>query len=328
MKDRILEELRKAYPGFVSGARLAQSLDISRVAVWKHIETLKQAGYDITAVKGKGYCLHNGGQAIIPSLLEKHLHNSPWGSPLYFATQTESTNRWARQLLDSEPLIPDGALVLAATQTGGRGRMGRKWSSPQGGLYFSLILRPNLDLQRASLLSLVLAVSCARSLQNYINYPCRVKWPNDVMIDGLKAGGILLEASGEMDRLAYVVAGIGLNVNQTLLDLPVEVRGLATSLIAVTGQNCDLNLLAAHLLKDLQQDYYSFLQEGFAPFLEAYKQFCIHLQQPISVNNGKDQIIGINKDIDENGNLLIEADGKLLSISTGDVQLIDFQGEQ
>ena len=226
----------------------------------------------------------------------------------------------------SEPLIPDGDLVLAATQTGGRGRMGRKWSSPQGGLYFSLILRPNLDLQRASLLSLVLAVSCARSLQNYINYPCRVKWPNDVMIDGLKAGGILLEASGEMDRLAYVVAGIGLNVNQTLLDLPVEVRGLATSLIAVTGQNCDLNLLAAHLLKDLQQDYYSFLQEGFAPFLEAYKQFCIHLQQPISVNNGKDQIIGINKDIDENGNLLIEADGKLWSISTGDVQLIDFQG--
>lgn len=328
MKDRILEELREAYPDFVSGSQLAQSLDISRVAVWKHIETLKEAGYDVAAVKGKGYRLHNAEQVIIPSVLEKHLHNSRWGNPLYFAAQTESTNLWARQLLDLEPLIPDGALVLAATQTGGRGRMGRKWSSPQGGLYFSLILRPTLDLQRASLLSLVLAVACARSLQKYINYPCSIKWPNDVMINGKKAGGILLEASGEMDRLAYVVAGIGINVNQTPPDLPVEVRSLATSLTAVTGQNYDLNMLTAHLLNDLQQDYYFFLQEGFAPFLEAYKQHCIHLLQPISVNSGKVQIKGINKDIDDNGNLLIEVDGELLSISTGDVQLVDFQGER
>jgi BirA family biotin operon repressor/biotin-[acetyl-CoA-carboxylase] ligase len=328
MKDRILEELRGAYPDFVSGPQLAQSLNISRVAVWKHIEALKQAGYDIVAVKGKGYRLHNAEQVIIPSLLEKQLDKSRWGSPLYFAAQTESTNLWARQLLDLEPLIPEGALVLAATQTGGRGRRGRKWSSPQGGLYFSIILRPTLDLQRASLLSLVLAVACARSLQKFINYPCGIKWPNDVMINGLKTGGILLEASGEMDSLAYVVAGVGINVNLTPPDLPVEVRSLATSLTAVTGQNYDINLLAAHLLNDLQQDYDFFLQEGFPPFLEAYKQHCIHLRQPISVNTGKGQIKGINKDIDGNGNLLIEVDGKLLPISTGDVQLVDFQGEQ
>jgi BirA family biotin operon repressor/biotin-[acetyl-CoA-carboxylase] ligase len=328
MKDRILEELREAYPDFVSGSQLAQSMNISRVAVWKHIETLKQAGYDIAAVKGKGYRLLNAEQVIIPSLIRKHLHDSRWGSPLYSAVQTESTNLWARQLLDLEPLIPDGALVLAATQTGGRGRMGRNWSSPQGGLYFSLILRPTLDLQRASLLSLVLAVACARSLQKFINYPCGIKWPNDLMINGLKAGGILLEASGEMDRLAYVVAGVGINVNLTPKDLPGDVRNLATSLTAVTGQDYDINMLAAHLLNDLQQDYYFFLQKGFQPFLEEYKQHCIHLLQPISVNTGKGQIKGINKEIDDNGNLLIEVDGKLLSISTGDVQLIDFQGER
>ena len=328
MKDRILEELRGAYPDFVSGPQLAQSLNISRVAVWKHIEALKQAGYDIVAVKGKGYRLLNAEQVIIPSLIRKHLHDSRWGSPLYSAVQTESTNLWARQLQDLAPLIRAVVLVSSSMQTVCRGRMVLKWSSPPWGLYFSIILRPTLDLQRASLLSLVLAVACARSLQKFINYPCGIKWPNDVMINGLKTGGILLEASGEMDSLAYVVAGVGINVNLTPPDLPVEVRSLATSLTAVTGQNYDINLLAAHLLNDLQQDYDFFLQEGFPPFLEAYKQHCIHLLQPISVNTGKCRIKVIIKEIDDNFNLLIEVDGKLLPISTGDVQLVDFQGEQ
>lgn len=326
MKDRILERLRIAYPDFVSGAHLAQSLGISRVAVWKHVDALKQAGYDIFAQKGKGYRLCSAEQVIIPSLIEKHLHNAQWGSPLYYAAQTESTNLWARSLLDAEH-IPEGALVLAGRQTGGRGRLGRRWSSPRGGLYFSIILRPTLDLQRASLLSLVLAVACARALEKFISYPCGIKWPNDVMIDGKKAGGILLEARGEMDRLDYVVAGVGINVNLALHDFPEEVRGLATSLAVATKRNYDLNLLLAHLLNNLPQDYYFFLQHGFKPFLEIYKQYCVHLLQPIAVNTGKGRMEGIHKDIDVNGSLLMEVDGINIPISTGDVQLIHYQEE-
>ena len=326
MKDRILERLRIAYPDFVSGADLAQSLGISRVAVWKHMDALKQAGYDIAAQKGKGYRLNDAEQVLIPSLLKKRFHHTQWGTPLYYAERTESTNLWARRLLATEP-IPEGAVVLAGMQTGGRGRLGRTWSSPQGGLYFSIILRPTLDLQRASLLSLVLAVACAQSLERFINYPCRIKWPNDVMIDGLKAGGILLEASGEMDRLDYVVAGVGINVNLFRQDFPEDILGLATSLAMATGRNHDLNTLLAHLLEDLARDYYQFLEKGFEYYLELYKEYCFHLFQPIVVNTGKGRIEGIHKDVDVNGSLLIEVNGESIPISTGDVQLIHYQEE-
>jgi len=326
MRDQILEQLRIAYPDSVSGAHLAETLGISRVAVWKHVDALKKTGYDIAAQKGKGYRLNSLEQVIIPSFIEKHLHHVGWGSPLYYTAQTESTNLWARRLLDAEP-IPEGALVLAGRQTGGRGRLGRRWSSPPGGLYFSIILRPPLDLQRASLLSLVLAVACAKSLERFISYPCGIKWPNDVMIDGKKAGGILLEASGEMDRLEYVVAGVGINVNLAPQDFPKEIRDLATSLAAATGRNYDLNLLLAHLLNDLSRDYYFFLQQGFKPFLEVYKEYCIHFLHPIAVNTGQGRIEGTHKDIDVNGSLLIEVDGRTIPISTGDVQLIHYQEE-
>lgn len=326
MREIILTRLKEIYPHYASGAQLAESLGISRVAVWKHIDSLKRSGYDIAAVKGKGYRLEHPEHAVIPAFIEKNLADPHWGKPVFYTAQTESTNLWARQLLETESL-PEGTLVLASQQTGGRGRLGRIWSSPPGGLYFSLVLRPPLDLQRASLLSLVMAAACARSLQQYTGCSCGIKWPNDVMINERKAGGILLEASGEIDRLDYVVAGIGINVNLLPQDMPEEIRPLATSLAIAAGQYYDLSQLLVSLLQDLRHDYYRFLQEGFQPFLEIYKEHCIHWQQPIAVNTGNRQIKGVHKDIDTNGSLVIETNGEIISISTGDVHLIHYQEE-
>lgn len=327
MKDRILAKLKETYPDYISGAQLAESLGISRVAVWKHIESLKESGYDIVAVKGKGYYLQHPEQAIIPSVILENLADPCWGRPIFYTGQTESTNLWARQLLENEA-VPEGALVLAGQQTGGKGRLGRRWSSPWGGLYFTLVLRPALDLQRASLLSLVMAVACARSLQQNTGCTCGIKWPNDVFIQGRKVGGILLEASGEMDKLDYVIAGIGINVNLMPQDFPEEVRHMATSLAIATGHSYDLNQLVVSLLKDLRQDYYLFLQKGFQPFREVYKEYCIHWQQPIMVHTGKNYVKGVHKDLDANGSLLVEAaNGEIISISTGDVHLIHYQEE-
>lgn len=327
MKDKILAKLKEAYPDYISGAQLAESLGISRVAVWKHIESLKESGYDIAAVKGQGYCLQHPEQAVIPALISESLEDPHWGRPIFYTARTQSTNLWARQLLEAET-IPEGALFLASEQTGGRGRLGRRWSSPRGGLYFTLVLRPATDLQRASLLSLVMAAACARSLRQHTGCDCGIKWPNDVFIQGRKVGGILLEASGEMDRLNYVIAGIGINVNLLPQDFPEEVRPLATSLAIASGQTYDLNQLLVNLLKDLRRDYYLFLQEGFQPFRDIYREYCIHWQQPVAVNTGKQCIQGIHIDLDANGSLLVEAaGGEIISITTGDVQLINYQEE-
>lgn len=327
MKDRILVKLKEAYPDCISGAQLAESLGISRVAVWKHIESLKESGYEIVAKKGRGYCLEHPEQAIIPVLISENLADPHWGTPVFYTGQTQSTNLWARQLLEDQHL-PEGTLIIASQQTGGRGRLGRTWASPRGGLYFTLILRPALNLKNASLLSLVMAVACARSLRQHTGCACRIKWPNDIFIQGRKVGGILLEARGEMDRLDYVIAGIGINVNLSSQDFPEEVRHLAVSLAMVAGHSFDLNQLLVSLLEDLRQDYYLFLQKGFQPFREVYQEYCIHWQQPIVVNTGKELIQGIHRDLDVNGSLLVEtADGEITSISTGDVQLISYQEE-
>lgn len=137
-----------------------------------------------------------------------------------------------------------------------------------------------------------------------------------------------MEASGEMEQLHYVIAGIGINVNLQLQDLPGEVRHLATSLAVACGHSYDLNQLLISLLKDLRHDYFLFLQKGFQPFLEVYRKYCIHWQQPIAVHTGKRCIKGIHIDLDANGSLLVKAaDGEIISISTGDVHLINYQEE-
>lgn len=324
MKEQILARLMAAYPGYLSGSQLADDLGVSRVAIWKHIEGLKEEGHDITGISGQGYRLQNIEQVIQPGLIEQNLSSHRFGKPLYYSSHTTSTNLWAKQLLATQQL-PEGSLFLAASQSNGRGRLGRSWESPRGGLWFSLVLRPTVNLQKAALLSLVFAVALAQSLEQYIKHPCKIKWPNDLIIDGHKAGGILLEASGEMDAPDFVVAGFGINVN--IQEFPEPIQQLATSLALITGELYDLNQLLAHLVLGLEEAYDLFLKEGMGPFLKLYKSRCIHMNQPIAINLGKHQVVGIHRDIDDNGNLIIEEDGQLVRVSAGDVHLLDHQEE-
>lgn len=324
MREKILHRLMENQHRYLSGTELAEYLGVSRVAVWKHVEALKEEGYRITGISGKGYRLEEADNVLLPARVEAGMARQRFGHKILYYSQTDSTNRMARELLMQHNL-PEGTLILAQTQTGGRGRRGKAWWAPPGGLWFTLVLRPAVNLHNAALLSLVFAVACVRCLQEYTDHPCGIKWPNDVMIDGRKVVGILLEASGEMDAPDYVIAGLGLNVNLRSEDWPEPVGRQATSLAMATGKTMDLNQVLIRLLSILEEDYDLFLHEGIQPFMEPYKSRCLHLGERITVHRGPDRVTGIHRDIEEDGSLVMETEAGWVHITAGDVEMIHYQ---
>ncbi|HEX3011147.1 MAG TPA: biotin--[acetyl-CoA-carboxylase] ligase [Syntrophomonadaceae bacterium] len=186
MRERIMKELYKYRDGFVSGSRLASLLGISRVAVWKHIEVLKDEGLEIESVSGKGYHLKNAYNLILPDEFSKQINTRFAGKALRYFSQVDSTNEMAKRIFKQEK-PPQGTVVLAGKQTGGKGRRGRHFESPPGGLWFSIILQPELPLTQIALLSLVCAAAVCEALKAFSPEPPLIKWPNDILIKGKKS---------------------------------------------------------------------------------------------------------------------------------------------
>lgn len=321
MRQKILKELVQKRDSFISGSQLAESLGISRVAIWKHIEALKEEGYDITGVSGRGYQLNDNG-IIIPDEIMSSLPQQLIGNQIYYYPRLDSTNQaLKRSIKDYHP--PEGTVYVAGKQEEGKGRRGRKWESPPGGLWFSFLLRPTLPLPQTALLSLVFAVSLVKSLNLFSGSPCQIKWPNDVYCQGRKIAGILLEMSGEIDNADYLIVGIGINVNVRMNDLPAAIGANSTSLLEVSGQAIDANEVLLTVLKDLDSYYREFLKNGFSDIRLEFKSRCLHLGKVIETTRGQDIIRGINTDIDELGNLIVQSQDNLVRISTGDVKVLN-----
>lgn len=321
MRQKILHRLCNASGGYVSGNELAESMGISRVAVWKHIEALKAEGYDISGTSGRGYTLKNRNNIIIPDQIKKSLDELSIVNNLKHFSCVDSTNKAARRLLEKGQ-IEAGTLITTNLQTEGKGRRGRQWESPAGGLAFSLVIKPPLPIHQIPLLSLVFAVAVCQGLNSFLSQPCQIKWPNDVYAGGKKVVGILLELSGELDRPDYVIAGIGINVNTSREQFSEDVQNLSGSLHEIENSGFSLTSVLVEVLRQLDHYYGIFLQEGFGEILSEFKNNCWHLGQPISLNQGGRVISGINTDIDENGSLLIYTGGKIEKLSTGDVSVI------
>ncbi|HEX3011341.1 MAG TPA: biotin--[acetyl-CoA-carboxylase] ligase [Syntrophomonadaceae bacterium] len=327
MRGVVLYELYRQDGSFISGETLATKLGISRVAVWKHIAALKEEGYNIIAVTGKGYCLADCKNIVLPDLLKKYLKTDFMAHEYYYYPCLDSTNNMAYRLVkQGNPSA--GTVVAAGEQTGGKGRRGHGWESPQGGLWFSVILKPALPMQQTAVLSLVCAVAVCRALRGIIkNATAEIKWPNDIMIRGRKIAGILLQTAGEIDAAAYVIAGIGVNSNVEIDNLADELKLRATSLLAENGVAVDNTLLLATVLGSLEESYQCFLQEGFQPLLQEFKEYCAHLGKNVQVDTGNGLIQGINCDIDDYGSLIIDTGESKVRITTGDVYLVGRQGE-
>ncbi len=320
-KNDILRLLRAPGAGFVSGAVLAAALGVSRTAVWKHIRSLERDGYGIEAVPSKGYRLTASPDVIVvDDLVSGRPAGRIIGSRIRYVPETASTNTIAMEL--AQQGAPEGTIVLAELQTGGRGRLGRAWASPRGNVYLSVILRPALPMSKAPLITLMGAVAVAAAVRAYPGPEAGIKWPNDVLLAGKKVSGLLSELSAETDRIRHIVLGIGVNVNMDPRELPPDVRPLATTLADAAGRPVDRTVLLGRLLGELDRWYERLLKDEAAVLAE-WRTLNVTTGRRVTVRGAGPAIEGLARDIDDEGRLLVELDsGVVHRVSAGDVTII------
>ena len=319
---QILTALRAAKGSGVSGAELSQRLHISRAAIWARIEELRALGYDIEASPHLGYQLVSAPDLLHADDLVARLGKTKViGRDIRVFQETTSTNDVIEKL--ARDGVKEGVVVFAETQTKGRGRLGRKWSSPaRNGLWFSVLLRPNLRPQEATRLTVASATALARAIRKQTGVTPEIKWPNDILIRGKKVVGILTEMSAELDRVRHIILGIGVDVNQTTGDFPAELRKIATSLKIESGASIDRAELAAAILRELDADYARVCAGQFAAVADEWESQCATLGRNVSVQIGERRIQGRAESLDDDGALLVRTQhGRLERIIGGDVML-------
>ncbi len=267
----ILTEMRKKRDDFISGEALAGRLGVSRSAVWKRITALREKGYEFDSEPSKGYRLASSPDRLSPLEVGPLKKSAPVSGPIHHREKIESTNSEAMSLAQKGE--PEGAMVIAESQSAGRGRLGRKWESPHGkNLYLSIILRPPLPPSETPPITLLTAVAVAETLRDDYGLPVRIKWPNDVLIENLKISGILTEMAAEIDRVRYVVLGVGVNLNLDREDMPDEIKKIATSVKIEKGEKIDRAIFLRSLLDRLGPLYSTFLEDGFAKIAERWRE--------------------------------------------------------
>ena len=313
MREKILEMLRES-PGEISGEKISQELHISRAAVSKHIKVLRKEGYIIDALTKRGYTFREPTTALVAQEIYHYL-NEPELFEIHCMDTVDSTNLYLRKLAMAGS--PHFTAVTAEEQSGGRGRLDRKWYSPPGaGIWLSLLFRPTLAPQNIQWLTLLIAVSIAEALERY-GFDCRIKWPNDILLNKKKVCGILLEMQSDMDHVHWVVAGMGININNQAF--PEELKDKATSLYQEKALVLNRAEITASILQTIKDNYQSLISEGFSPLREKWLSKAIGLGEKARVVSSQGVIEGTAMDMDEKGYLLIQSiDGNIQRITGGD----------
>ncbi len=319
-KQTVIEILRSE-ADFVSGEAISAALGISRNAVHKHIQSLRQRGYEIVGVSRRGYKLQHEPSRLCMEHITALTAGSRFGRFFRYHDEIESTNLEAKALANSG--APEGVVVVAEAQSAGRGRRGRSWTSPPGkGLLFSALLRPAIPMVDAHLLTLVAATALAETMERFAEVPVQIKWPNDLFIDNRKLGGILMEVAGEHDEVEWVIAGMGVNVNTEYSELPVPLRRTATSLKITTGQSVDRSDLLAALLLSFDAHYTHAVHHGFERAITNFRSRDFLLHRTVDVETREGIVRGTAVGIDEYGALLVEsAPRRIQRLHSGEVTL-------
>ncbi len=326
MKTEILTMLREK-DGYVSGQELCDQFGVSRTAVWKVINGLKEEGYTITSVPRRGYRLEGAPDILSESELLSRMKTKWLGRRVVYFRETDSTNTQAKRL--AEEGAPEGTLVAADMQTAGKGRRGRSWQqSPGMMISMTFIIKPGFAPDKASMLTLLAAHSVAGAIEDVTGLPAKIKWPNDIVIHGKKTVGILTEMSlsVEQDSIHYVVVGIGINVNIT--SFPEEIQDMATSLYLESGRRVNRSGLMAEVLLRFEQDYEQFLEtEDLTGILEDYNAHLVSRDKEVRVLDPKGEFTGISRGMNADGELLVEKeDGSMTRIYAGEVSVRGLYG--
>ncbi len=332
MKAKILQVLRQNRQGYVSGQELCRQLGVSRTAIWKYIKQLKDAGYMIEGVQNKGYCLIAAPDILSESEIVSQLHTKWLGNSVKYFEELDSTNTEAKRIAETSDWTQwHGMVVVTDKQTAGRGRRGRDWDSPQGsGLFFSILLKPEIAPSDAAMVTLVKAMAAVKGIAEVTGLQPQIKWPNDIVLNGKKIVGILTEMSAQVDYVNHIVVGTGINVHQT--EFPDEIAQTATSLdleVGKEGRNLQIfraELLAA-VLKYFENYYEIYLQsQDLSALMEEYNHLLANRGRGVRVLDPLGEYQGVALGIDKRGELLVEREYEIVKVSSGEVSVRGIYG--
>lgn len=324
MKAEILRILKET-PGYVSGQQLCERLGVSRTMVWKAIRQLEKEGCQIQAVRNRGYCLMDQGDVLTEAELKSVLDTEWLGKKLVCFDETDSTNIRARRL--AEEGAPHGTLVVAERQTAGRGRRGRNWDSPAGsGIWFSMMLRPEIEPVHASMITLVAGMAVVKGIEEVTGLKPMIKWPNDAVLNGKKISGILTEMSTEEDSVRYVVVGVGMNINTETF--PEELEGLAASLKTEAGREFRRSLVLGAVCRAFETYFEIFQRDrSMEGLMEEYNRMLVNLDRQVCVLDPKGEYTGTARGIDRQGSLLVEKEDRtVIPVISGEVSVRGIYG--
>ena len=309
---------------YVSGEDISRRLNVTRAAVWKRIQALREQGFLIESAGKKGYHLVQPNDSLLPVFVKRGLKTKWAGQPpMIYSESMTSTNIVLKQA--AEGGAAHGTVALCEEQTAGRGRRGRGWVSPKGqGLWVSLLARPALPPGRAQLITFAAAIAMAEAVEKETGLEIMIKWPNDLVLQGKKVCGILLELSGDVETIAYVVIGTGLNVGEKAY--PPEISESATSLAAALGHQAERAPILRSYLAAMEHYVDSLERDGLPGILQAYERKSCTLHHAVRVSGGE-EFLGTADGLDENGALLVKLeDGTIRRVLAGDVSVRGVMG--
>ena len=319
IKTKILKVLRGT-KDYISGQELCEQLGVSRTAVWKYMKQLKEEGYEIQAVQNKGYRLVEVPDVLGESEIKSRMNTRWVGREVYFYEEIDSTNTQAKRLAEEGAV--SGTLVVSDCQTKGKGRRGRVWESPKGtALYMTLMIRPQIRPERASMLTLVIGLSVVQAIRNVLKVEVGIKWPNDVVLNKKKLVGILTEMNAQMDYIEYLVLGVGINANTK--EFPPEIQDKATSLQIELGYPVNRAELVAETMKCFENYYENFEKtQDLSGVMDAYLEGLGSYSLPVRVLEPGNEYSGIARGINELGELLVEREnGVVETVYAGEVSV-------
>lgn len=305
IRKDLLDAFTNAGESYLSGQHLAELIGCSRTAVWKHIEELRKEGFELEAVRKKGYRIVKTPEKITADEIRLGLKTRFIGQNIHYEESVESTQKIAHRLAYED--VSEGTVIIAEEQLSGRGRMDRKWHSPKyTGIWMSLILRPNIPLPKAPQLTLLAAVAIVQAIEGLTELSPEIKWPNDILISGKKVTGILTELQAEADRINSIIIGIGMNVNQVEEDFPVELKKIATSLRIEQGKEISRAAMVREIFNNMEKLYNLYLAEGFLPIKLLWESYAISVGREITARTLMQTIVGKALGITDEGVLMIE----------------------
>ncbi len=307
---------------FITIEELCHQLSLSRIVIEKQIKQLQKLGYELALDDQKGYRIISRPDILLPFEIQNRLTTCYIGHTIYYFPELSSTNIVARQkLIEKKDKMPEGTIIVAEKQSGGKGRLGKRWYSPQGGIWLSTIFYPEIALSHISLITPMTAVAVARTIHKlFPHIGVEIKWPNDLLIDNRKVCGILTEVSTEAQKMKWIIVGIGINANNDSTKLPEDIRKYSISLTESTGQLIPRATFVCYLCSELENWYEKLKKKEFLPILKEWKLYNNIIGKKVIVDTGGKIITGEALNLNERGALILKTDkGETREIISGTI---------